>query len=300
MAGQGDINRPDAWTNDAPTLGVGSLSAPPAHGDIVLEGPSPTDPDRLIGSLTFQAVASALGVGAVATVTGSGQPEAPRAWAAVAPTLGVGALAAPPAQGEIMDPEAWSAAAPTLGVGAIAIPPEHGDVGDIYAPNEFFAGVMETWAPGAVTLGIGAVAPITGQGDITDPFAWQDAVFFLTSQIYPLVVVERFMGSALPLDQPQTQITEHVQSSAAVTAGTLTLSLVSYTNWPVEHIQSAGAVSAGTLVLGLVSYTNGVAEHVQSSAALFSGTLTLGLITYTNWPAEHIQSSAALTGGTLA
>lgn len=120
-----------------------------------------------------------------------------------------------------------------------------------------------------------------------------------TSQIYPIVVVEHFSSiGALP-PQPHFQYNENVQSSAAITGGTLSLSLIVYSNWPAENFQSSGAITAGTLILGLMTYSNWPAENISSSGAIAGGTLILGLVTYGNWPAENIQASGAITGGTL-
>lgn len=299
MTGQGDVNNPNAWTDDAPTLGVGSVAAPQPQGDIVLDAPSPTDPDFYFGSFTLQAVVASLGVAAVTMTGGMGQPESPETWAAATPTLGVGSIATPPEQGEIMDPNAWGSAAPSLGVGALPAVPALGDVGDLYAPNELFAGVMETWALGAVTLGVGAVTAVTGQGDVTDPWTWQDSVFLLTSQLYPLVSIEHFSAAAMVLPQPFFSDFEHLTANAAIAGGTLTTSLITYGNWPAEHVQTSVAITGGTIALGLLTYANWPAEHIQTGAAITGGTLAVGLVNYTNWPAEHVQTSAVITGGTL-
>jgi hypothetical protein len=143
------------------------------------------------------------------------------------------------------------------------------------------------------------VAPVTGKGDFTDPYTWQDAIFYLTSELYPIISQEAFQAAGLVLPQPFFKDLEDFTVSVAILGGTLTLNLVTYANWPTEHIQSSAAVVGGTLVLGLVTYANWPTEHIQTSVAITGGTLVIGLLTYTNWPTEHIQTSVAITGGTL-
>jgi hypothetical protein len=298
MAGQGDIDRPTAWQTGGTPLVPGSTTTPPAQGDLNTDG---GNPDLFVGSFTLRIVTPTLGVAALPATTGQGQPEDAQTWNAVTPTLVTQATIAPGGLGEITDPNAFNAVTPTLGVGALPAVPKQGDIGDLYAPNEVFRGIMSAWAAGGPALTVGVITTPAGQGDFVDPWTWQDAVFYLTSQIYPVVVVETFKSSALVIRAPQVQNpADTFKSSFALVSGTLASSLKTYTNGAVEAIKSTGAFTGGTLVNGLRTYTNGAVEAIKSTGAFTGGTLVNGLITYTNWPTESIRSTAAFTGGTLA
>lgn len=333
---QGDVNNPNAWNSGTPTLGTGAVGAPQPQGGIAGDAPAPTDPDRFIGSFTLKSVPSALALGTVASPTGKGdvgdiegfpdlannsQVKGLAAFTTGAPTLVTQATTTPTGKGDVPDvgmsptPKnewndsaggtgtltSWSTAgAPTLGLGTVTHPGTQGDIDAIYSPNEHFAGLNPTWANNTPTMGVGTITLDTdGDGDITDPFAWQDAIFFLTSQLYPLLTIEHVTETAAPLDQPQYTYNEHVLNAIGFLGGTFTTNLLIYSNWPIEHVQEAANFTAGTLILGLVTYGNWPIEHVQEAANFTAGTLVLGLITYSNWPTEHVQEAANLTAGTL-
>jgi hypothetical protein len=330
------------WTVGTPTLGLGTVSHPPAQGGFNVDAGNVQggSPDVFVGSFTLQSVAPTLGVASLAAQPGNGDlgdvygdahlgndigkgPAGLVAFSVGAPTLVTQSHAVPGGQGDIStvggpttvqgdvnDSNAgvgtgvtFAAVAPSLVTQATTTPTEHGDIGEMYGSDSgpIKQLVWNTVAPSLVTQ---AITTPGGQGDIPDPYTWQDAVFYLTSQIYPIDVVEHFTAlQGAMTDQPQYSYFEHLApQQAAITGGTLTLSLIVYSNWPAEHVQmQQAAMTGGTYTLGLITYSNWPAEHVQmQQAAIIGGTYVLGLVTYSNWPAEHVQAQQAqLTGGTL-
>lgn len=337
---QGDVNNPNAWNSGTPTLGTGAVGAPQPQGGIAGDAPAPTDPDRFIGSFTLKSVPSALGLGSVASPTGKGdvgdiegfpdlannsQVKGLAAFTTGAPTLVTQAHATPATHGDVGDvgtsptpkadwPDsaagagtliAWNtAASPTLGLGTVTHPGTQGDIDAIYSPNEHFAGVNPTWSPATPTLALGTVTvTVNGGGDITDPFSWQDAVFFLTSQPYPLLDTDNVTPHGLVIagDFYVGLISPHdnMTVGGALTGGLFFGALFSYTNWPRENMSEAGAITGGSLTLGLFVYTNGLRENVTAAGAITGGNFFLGLVTYTNWPQENVTLAGTLTGGSL-
>lgn len=243
---------------------------------------------------------------------GKGDFLNPNAWINTASSISTGTPAVPAAHGDVQDvstepgdPDraygliAWAAGDPTLGVAAIAAPTTHGDVSGAYGVPD--GGILEfvTWAPSAPTIGVGAIPRAIGKGDLTDPYAWEDSITYFTSQIYPVLVLERLQGAGNFLYQPQYEYVEHLTGGGLFLGGTLNSSLIEYTDGAIEHITGLADFSGGTLVLGLFDYTDGAIEHVTGSADFNGGVLTLALITYTNWPVENITASGDFTGGVL-
>ena len=132
-----------------------------------------------------------------------------------------------------------------------------------------------------------------------DPYAWEDAIFLLTSRIYPIDVIEHMESIGGIIYAPGFTDYDHMVGSGAILAGDLFSSLISYTNGIPENIQGAGAIVAGDFYLGLVNYADGIPENIQGAGTIVAGDLTLGLVTYTHWPAENITGAGAIIGGTL-
>lgn len=306
------------WTKTSSTLGLGTITSSPPQGGLNADGHG-QDPDQFVGSFTIAPSAPTLGLGTIVSPTGKGDvgdvygspdlsSQDPNvsgliAWNAGAPSLGLGTITSGGPQGPVDDPETFQDQTPTLGVGTLVITSPKGDIEGDYrngtagAEGRWF---IATWAPATPTLGLGTIAPSTPKGDITDPYAWQDAIFYFTSQLYPLIVTENFLSSGVILFQPQYQYAENILSQASVTGGTLTSSVIVYTNWPAEDFLGAAAITSGTLVDSLVTYSNWPAENFLGAAAITSGTLVDSLVTYSNWPAENFLSAGSVTGGTLA
>lgn len=330
MAGNGDINNPLAFTSGASSLTTGAHGAPPAQGDVLGDG---GDPDIFLGSFTLQIVAPTLGVAAVPAVTGNGdvgdvfgapdlageaQVAGLIAFSTGTPTLVPTGTTTPAGNGDLGDTggpttlqgepndsnagfgtlTSFNSGSPSLGLGSLVQNTAYGDIDDVQGSDSgpIFQAVWYTVAPALVTQQ--TTTPV-GQGDIPNPYSWQDSIFYLTSQPYPLLVGERFTSGGGINIPPQFPTIEHFKSSVLITGGTLTTSLFTYSNWPAEHFKDSALITGGTLVLGLIAYSNWPAEHLQGSALITGGTLVLGLVTYSNWPIEHVQSSGAITGGTL-
>lgn len=130
------------------------------------------------------------------------------------------------------------------------------------------------------------------------PFTNQNTLY-LTSQLYPIIVIEHMTDTSHLLDQPQYQYGENLTDTSNFTAGTLGLALITYGNWPAEHMTDTSNFTAGTLTLGLITYGNWPAEHVTDTSNFTAGTLVLSLQTYNNWPAENITEASNFTAGTL-
>ncbi len=320
------------WTKTSSTLGLGTITSSPPQGGLNADGHTGQDPDQFVGSFTIAPSAPTLGLGTIVSPTGKGDvgdvygspdlsSQDPNvsgliAWDMTTPTLSVGTnsgsgggtLTVLTPKGIIPDPDTWNNGGPALGVGTISSSGGKGDIEGDYrngtagAEGRWF---IATWAPETPTLGLGTIAPVTGKGPITDPYAWEDAIFFLTSQPYPIVVVEGTAQSGISQggsinQQPQYAYEEGFSDVAAITSGALILGLITYTNGLPDGFSDVAAITSGALILGLITYTNGLPEGFSDVAAITSGTLTLGLIQYTNWPAEGIKDTAAITGGTLS
>lgn len=298
-------------------LTVGTPAAPVPQGGLSVDGGGKNgDPDYFIGSFTLTSVAPSLALGAVGAPAPSGDVDAAYGvddqqgstlptWSAVAPTLATQAVNAPAGKGQTEDPQSWSSATPTLVAGTPPAVPAHDDISEMYGWVEGQIGQL-VWAQVAPTLGLGAVAPPTGKGGIPDPFAWQDATFFLTSQLYPLTYTESFaeagtaqsgtLNVGLYKMQP-----EAFNLSPTVASGNFYTGMVPYTNWPAEAWNASGTLKSGILDIttGYVNYANWPAEAWHETGTVSSGSLILGLIQYTNWPAEPWNETATLSSGTL-
>jgi hypothetical protein len=303
------------WTVGTPTLGLGTVSHPPAQGGINVDAGNVQggNPDYFIGSFTLQSVAPTLGVSSLPGQVGSGDlgdvygdahlgndvgkgPAGLVAFSIGAPTLVTQSHAVPGGQGDIStvggpttvqgdanDSNAgvgtgvtFAAVAPSLVTQATTTPTEHGDIGEMYGGD---SGPIKqlVWNTVAPSLVTQAITTPAGQGDIPNPFSWQDAVFYRTSWPYPIDVVEHLQVNQGGFSAPpQFQAPQlNLTSGGGFSGGTLTSNLVTYSNWPTEHVQA-----------GQMGFTG--------------GTYTLALITYSNWPTEHVQANqAGFTGGTL-
>lgn len=322
--GQGDINRQDAWSGGAPTIGVGTTSAPAAKGGLEADAPTPTDPDHFIGSFTLRSVPSALGVGTVLAPTGKGDvgdvfgaPDTAQvdqkaaglaAFSTGAPTLGVGSVAAAARKGQEEDPQAWATGGVPLGVGVLPAVKPQGDITNVEQQTQGTIGQV-VWQTGSATLGVGTVAPVTGRGDVTDPFAWQDTILYRTSWTYPVLSIDNYTQqhalTAGFFAPDLIQFKDNFTPGLSLTSGDMHLGLLTYTNWPAENFsQGQMTLTSGDMHLGLIIYSNYKPEsYSQTGLTLFSGSLvvTTGYINYTNWPAEnYTQTGLHLTGGSLA
>lgn len=328
---------PASWQVVAPTLTTRSTSAPLPQGGLENDAPKPTDPDYFIGSFTLAVVVPTLGVGSHSAPVGKGdiadvfgapdlgmdaQAAGLAAFTSGAPTIGLGSVAVPPEHGDIGDTggpttlqgdvndsnqgvstlTSWSSGTATLGLGSIPQVRSHGDIGEVYGQGEGPIGQV-VWQVVAPALATGVTTAPHGSGDVTDPYAWEDAVFYLTSQPYPLQVIEQIAARAAIVGglfyNALYSYSESIASTVGITGGALTTNLITYSNWPAESIASSSAVTGGTLQLALIVYSNWPAESIAASAAIVGGTLPLSLIVYSNWPAESIASTAGVTGGTL-
>ncbi len=339
---KGDVNNPNAWNSGTPTLGTGTVAGPKVQGGIAGDaGNVPGDPDQFVGSYTFKSVSPTLATGTVASPTGKGdvgdiegfpdiannsQVKGLAAFTTGVPTLATQATTTPAGKGDVGDvgmsptPKnewndsaggtgtltSWNtAASPTLGLGTVTHPGTQGDIDAIYSPNEHFAGVNPTWQPNTPTLATGTITVThNGGGDIVDPFAWQDAVFFLTSQPYPIIYTENMSpGSQVVGGQlyfALVSYSENVSPGAHITGGVFTSSLFVYSNWPAENMTMGGQINGGSFFLGLVTYSNWPAENMSPSAQITGGNFFQGLVTYSNWPAENVSPACHITGGSLA
>jgi hypothetical protein len=315
VAGQGDFLNPDAWSNTTPTVGVGIPAVPTPRGDVQDVAASPTDPDRMVGLIAWGATAPTIGVGSILAVVGKGDvgdvyggfdsrddPSVSglSTWAVQASSIGTGSLLAVAPHGQPESPFTWIDTAPTIGVASIAPPVGHGDVTGDYGVPE--GGVFEivTWAPSAPTIGTGIVAPVAGRGDITDPYAWEDAVFYLTSQIYPVLDVEAMMANGALEYAPTYSESEVAKAGGDFIAGSLAFfGTVTYTFWPEEPLKAGGNFIAGSIVLGLTTYTNWPEEPLKAGGNLIAGSIVLGLTTYTNWPEEPLKAGGNFIAGVL-
>lgn len=333
MAGNGDINRRDAWSAVTSALTTGSHGTPPAQGGLNADG---GDPDRYLGSFTLQVVTPTLGLASLAAVPSHGdlgdvygapdtsdplQISGLVGWSVGTPTLTTGSHATPAGHGDIADVggastisgavndtssgvgslTSWNGSTPTLGTGTLPALRKRGDIGEMYGQGEGPIGQL-VWDAVTPSLATQATTTPHGGGDIPNPYSWQDSVFYLTSRIYPVVDLEHFSMSMAILHQPTTDdLLDHLKTSLAWTAGTLNSALVTYTFGAIEHITVGPYTwTAGTLTLGLIDYHNGAVEHMTlSNYAWTAGTLVVGLIVYSDWPTEHISTSFAWTGGTL-
>ena len=318
------------WNKTSATLGLGTIVSSPPEGGLQSDGGTSNDPDQYLAIITVAPSAPTLGLGTINSGTGKGDvgdvygspdlsSQDPNvsgliAWNNTSSTLGLGTsgsgnptyfVARP--KGDIPDPETFNTAGPTLSVGTITSSPPEGDIQGDYrngtagAEGAWF---IATWAPATPTLGVGTISSSArGKGDITDPYTWQDAIFYFTSEPYPIIYAESVdvAGSFTGGDMYRgVSYAESIFPAAALTSGQLFSSLVTYTFWPAESFSVAGSFTSGTLTLVLVQYTNWPAEQMSVAGSFTSGTLSLVLVQYTNWPAESINVAAALTGGSLS
>lgn len=128
------------------------------------------------------------------------------------------------------------------------------------------------------------------------------AEIWLSSAIYPLLEIDTY-GNVSTMTKGDLRVPPMDMASmlAALTSGTLTSILRSYTFWPADTSSETSALVSGTLDTILRSYTFWPPETYKvTSATLVSGTLVNGLISYTYWPAEMTSQTSTLVSGTLA
>lgn len=326
-----DIQSPWTWASGGQGLTPAPTTTPATKGDITAVGPTPRDPDQLVGpgagGITFSPAASSLvpGVAAPKKARGDlttdaqfnpGSKAIPNTFASGGTPLVPGAFTTPQkGQGDIMltyegaDGQkqtvfgeiTWATGGLALIPGVTTHNPGKGDITGDYGKTELWQEIA-TWAAGGLALVPGTLPVPTGKGDFPDPNTWQDLTIFRTSQLYPLLFVDHMSEATTTPDSTAYQYTEHMQEGGFIFGtGILYLGLVTYSNWPIEHMQETASFSSGSLTVPTPPhiYSNWPAEHMQESASTTGGTLYLGLITYSNWPAEHLQESASFTGGTL-
>lgn len=97
---------------------------------------------------------------------------------------------------------------------------------------------------------------------------------YLTSQIYPVQVIEAMTGASVPQPSVFYQGFDQMIQSSSFLSGTLASSLHTYTNWPPENIIQASDFLSGTITLALIQYTNWPAEKLIQGSDFISGTLT--------------------------
>ena len=122
---------------------------------------------------------------------------------------------------------------------------------------------------------------------------------YLTSQIYPLDVIETLTASALPQFLPFYQEEEALNTQITFNSGALTSTLQTYTNGLPEAIQGQISFDSGSLVSGLLTYTNGLPEAIQGQISIDSGALVVALQSYNNYPPEQLKTDLAFNSGTL-
>lgn len=131
-----------------------------------------------------------------------------------------------------------------------------------------------------------------------------DFALTLVSAFYPIPIVDE-LDPAASLDRGYVlaPTSDHMESTAALTAGALTV-VVSYLTHaqPAESFDNTAALQAGTLdvVVAYLTYSN-PKESFDNSATITAGSLTV-VVAYLDYaiPTESLDNSASLLSGTLA
>jgi hypothetical protein len=321
------------WNKTSATLGLGTVVSSPPKGGLNADGPH-GDPDIYVGILAVQPQAPTLGLGTILSPTGKGDvgdvygsPDLASqdptvagliAWNVTSATLSVasggsggGTLVTMTPKGVIPDPNTWNNGGSALGLGTISSVTGKGDIEGDYrngtagAEGNWF---IATWNGTTPTIGLGTLTSVTGKGDITDPYAWEDAVFFFTSQTYPVVSIDNFTeGLTLTggfFEPDLVSYTEDFTLGLTLTGGNIHLALIIYSNWPPENFSlQQPMLTSGSLVIttGYVVYSNWPPENFTEGLSLTGGSLVVaaGYINYTNWTPENFTLGLTLTGGSL-
>jgi hypothetical protein len=132
---------------------------------------------------------------------------------------------------------------------------------------------------------------------------WSQPVV-LTSEIYPVDVVERFQQVGIVLaGAPFYYYREAINNHAGLVSGGLFPALFEYNNYPPEAFEIVGiSFVSGSLTPALYSYNNYPPEAYQIVGGSLQGGTgpTNALITYSNYPVERYQIvGVSLQSGTL-
>ncbi len=126
--------------------------------------------------------------------------------------------------------------------------------------------------------------------------------FYLTTQLYPIEVLETMRSSHVVLGGYATfKAIETYDSAGSILSGELILRLKSHRQ-PKEEYDSTASIVSGTLLTLLKSHTQPPEEY-ESEAMILSGTLLRIRVDYAHWPTqvadESHESTATILSGTL-
>lgn len=122
---------------------------------------------------------------------------------------------------------------------------------------------------------------------------------YVTSQIYPVDVLESMTAGGATFAYPQYGLSEGMDIGTTLISGEMHPSLFDYTDGLPEGLDLSSSLVSGLLRANLDSYTDGAAEGLDLSSSITSGTMTLGLITYANYPAEGLDLTTSMTSGSM-
>lgn len=105
-------------------------------------------------------------------------------------------------------------------------------------------------------------------------------VFFLTSKIYPIKLVEAMESTGAPKNVPTYQFTEAIDVTGLVLSGVIDDVLLRYLDGEPEAIDTYGLVLSGAFGGGLVSYEDGEAEAIDTYGTVLGGSIEDVLVRY--------------------
>lgn len=130
--------------------------------------------------------------------------------------------------------------------------------------------------------------------------------YYLTSQIYPIEVIERMYSTAGWIrSRFLTPQVDQISATASWLSGSLRDLLQAYGNWPPESITATASWLYGDIHTLLRAYDpTGLAggegrDQITATAAWLYGDIRTLLIPYTNWPHEDITFTGSWVYGAL-